>query len=94
MFIKSSASGPACERLGTAFRQSARGLAVLMLAGLLPACVGTLAKPLAGPDPADPGIRTPRVGYRSTVAPYVSQRPVEPGPWREQNERVAPAPRS
>jgi hypothetical protein len=25
---------------------------------------------------------------------YVSQRPVEPAPWRERNERVAPQPRS
>src|SRR5262245_43770638 len=50
--------------------------------------------PVAGPDPADPGARAPRVGYRPTIAPYSSQRPVEPAPWGEQNQRVVPQPNS
>jgi hypothetical protein len=50
--------------------------------------------PLAGADPADPGAKVVGVGYRSTIAPYTSLRPTAPGSWREQNERVAPAPKS
>jgi hypothetical protein len=50
--------------------------------------------PVAGPDPADPSARAPRVDYRSTTGAYKSQRPVEPAPWGEQNERVTPAPKS
>lgn len=48
----------------------------------------------AGPDPAVPSARVPAVGYGSTVGSYASQRPVAPGGWREQNERVAPQPKS
>jgi hypothetical protein len=61
----------------------------LTLGGCLPAAV-----PLAGADPADPGARVAGAGYRSTVAPYTSLRPTAPSPWREQNDRVAPAPKS
>jgi hypothetical protein len=50
--------------------------------------------PLAGADPADPGARVASAGYRSTIAPYRSLRPVAPSAWREQNDRVAPAPKS
>ena len=52
------------------------------------------AVPLAGADPADPNARVAGVGYRSTVAPYSSLRPTAPSSWREQNDRVAPAPKS
>ena len=67
------------------------GMAVtaVTLGGCLPKSV-----PLAGADPADPGARVAGVGYRSTVAPYTRLHPSAPGPWREQNERVAPAPKS
>jgi hypothetical protein len=47
-----------------------------------------------GPPPADPGARVPGVEYRSTIAPFVSRRPVGPGPWRQQNDRVAPEPKA
>ena len=63
---------------------------ILLLAG----CADAPPYPLAGPDPSDPGARTPRVGYRSTIGPYTSRRPVAPGPWQEQNQRVAPQPKS
>lgn len=49
---------------------------------------------LAGADPADPSVPVAAVGYRSTVAPYTSLRPTVPASWRQQNERVAPAPKS
>jgi hypothetical protein len=44
-------------------------------------------------DPADPSARVPATGYRSTLGSYTRLRPVEPLPWREQNERVTPRPR-
>ena len=79
------------ERLfGLRFRTLA-GLAVtaVTLAGCMPATV-----PLAGADPADPRAKVAGVGYRSTVAPYTGLRPTAPAPWRDQNDRVAPAPKS
>ena len=63
--------------------------ASMTLGGCMPTTV-----PLAGADPADPGARVAGVGYRSTVAPYSSLRPVAPSSWREQNDRVAPVPKS
>jgi hypothetical protein len=63
--------------------------AALTLGACMPATV-----PLAGADPADPGAKVAGVGYRSTVAPYTSLRPTAPSSWREQNDRVAPAPKS
>jgi len=68
----------------------ASALLPFVLTLLTHGCSG--APPLAGADPSDPGARAPPVGYRSTIAPYKSQRPVEPGPWGEQN--IAPQPKS
>jgi hypothetical protein len=67
---------------------------IAILSGLLTACADAPRAPVAGPDPADPGARSPRVDYRSTVGSYQSQRPVEPAPWGTQNERVTPAPKA
>lgn len=64
-------------------------VAAVTLGGCMPTTV-----PLIGADPADPGVKVAGVGYRSTVAPYTSLRPTAPTSWREQNERVAPAPKS
>ena len=64
----------------------------LVLASLLQACTGAPRSPTVGPDPSQPSARTRAVGYRSTTAPYVTRRPVDPAPWREQNERVGPPP--
>ena len=75
---------------GNRFRTIA-GTAATALA--LGGCVQT-AVPLAGADPTDPNARVAAVGYRSTVAPYTSLRPTAPSSWREQNDRVAPAPKS
>jgi len=63
--------------------------AALTLAACMPATV-----PLAGADPADPGAKVAGVGYRSTIEPYTSLRPTTPASWREQNDRVAPTPKS
>jgi hypothetical protein len=62
----------------------------LMTAG----CSAAPPSPVAGVDPANPQARVRPVAYRSVIGPYVSQRPVEPAPWTEQNERVAPQPQS
>jgi hypothetical protein len=78
--------GPASIRAGL----STLAAGCLLLAT---ACAAPPPAPWAGADPADPSVRVKPVGYRSTVAPYTPQRPVEPAPWREQNERVAPATR-
>jgi len=64
-----------------------------MLAGLLQGCSAMPASPWTGFDPSDASAPVPPASYRSTVASYASQGPVEPRPWREQNERVAPAPK-
>ena len=75
---------------GNRFRTLA-GIAVTAFA--LGGCMPT-AVPLASAHPADPGAKVAGVGYRSTIAPYTSLRPTAPSSWREQNDRVAPAPKS
>jgi hypothetical protein len=72
---------------------------VLPLAVVSPLCLLTAAcftappPPLAGADPADAGAPVRPAAYDSVLGRYTSRRPVDPGPWREQNERVAPTPR-
>jgi starvation-inducible outer membrane lipoprotein len=56
---------------------------------LLAACK-SYPQPLAGADPADPSAPVAPVRYQSSLGAYVSQRPVGPGDWREQNRRVTP----
>lgn len=65
-------------------------LAVAFVAVLAGACARAPVAPFAGADPSDPETLVPPTRYRSTVAPYTKQRPVDPGPWREQNERITP----
>jgi hypothetical protein len=67
---------------------AAFGAVALTLGGCLPTTV-----PLAGADPADPGVPVAGVGYRANVAPYSSRRPAAPAAWRDQNDRAAPAPK-
>lgn len=67
--------------------------ALIWLAMLLQGCTQPPALPLAGPDPANPSSQVASAGYASTVAPYHSRRPVEPTPWRQQNDQVAPSPK-
>ena len=65
------------------------GVAILGL--LTAACAATPERLHAGADPSDPEARVTPAGYRPALGGYVSQRPVEPAPWRQQNERVAPS---
>ncbi len=73
--------------------RTARLASALVLSCGLAGCLPVTA-PLSGSDPADPAAKVARTGYRPVVAPYASLRPTEPGPWLEQNRRVAPAPRT
>jgi hypothetical protein len=80
------------ERLTTLFlRRLGRIARISILAALAEGCAAPPPSPFAGRDPSDPSTHTAPVRYRSTVAPYVSRRPADPVPWREQNEGVAPS---
>jgi hypothetical protein len=67
--------------------------AVAAFALLAGACSSPQTLRSVGPDPSDSSVRVPVTAYRSTVRGYIRQRPVEPGSWQEQNERVTPAPK-
>ena len=41
-------------------------------------------------DPGDPNAPVAAITHRSTMDTYVRRRPVEPRPWAEQNQGVAP----
>ena len=69
--------------------RSLMGVAALCL--LTAACAAAPERLIVGADPSDPAAGVPAASYRLVLRGYVSQRPVEPVSWREQNERVAPA---
>lgn len=66
----------------------------IIVATAVVAAGGTPAFARMAGDPADPAARTAGVGYRSTVAPYTTQRPAVPAPWRARNDSVAPQPKT
>ena len=92
MFAHIQAKSAALVRWRTALfrKRPMLVIGIVALSLLTGACVTTPHKPFTGPDPSDPRVRVPNTKYRSTIGGYTSQRPVEPEPWREQNERVAP----
>lgn len=69
-------------------------VAVLLASGFAVVGCASPPQPLNGPDPSNPRALVSRVDYRATTASYVSQRPVAPAPWRQQNDRAAPQPKS
>lgn len=70
-------------------------LAVLALSLPISGCAaGSAERASEATDVADPTARVPATGYRSAFRGYESQRPVEPLPWRERNENVAPKPKT
>jgi hypothetical protein len=79
------------NRLPVAALQVRRVAFVALLCLPFAACMSVPERPLAGPDPSDPTVRVRATEYRPVLGSYAAQRPVEPAPWREQNERVAPA---
>jgi hypothetical protein len=74
-------------------RRLGRLATALALTATLAACGGGRPPPYAGPDPSDPVAPVRAVVAPSTIGPYTRQRPVEPAPWQQQNERIAPAPK-
>lgn len=66
---------------------------VILLGLLSAACSTAPARPVAEAGPANAEAPVPPVRHRSALATYISQRPVDPGTWREQNEQVAPKPK-
>ena len=82
-----------CTRaaVGRLIAPSVCGVAALA-ATALAGCSQTPQR-LAGPDPSDPRSPARTAVYRPVIEPYASQRPVEPAPWRDQNDRIAPAPK-
>lgn len=86
------AASAVCRRQDTKLLNRS-GRVVLLLSLLSVAGCAAPGRQFAGPDPADPSAPVAAVGYRSTLGSYRSQRPVEPGDWREINERVTPQPK-
>lgn len=66
-----------------------KSVLLVATAVVLSACSG-LPNIQAGADPADPHAPAPRSRYAPVTAGTVDYRPVEPKPWLQQNERVAP----
>jgi hypothetical protein len=76
------------------WRSASRVLAIIALAATASGCAAPAGAPLAGANPADPHASAPAVRYRSTIGPYLRERPAAPAPWLERNEQVAPRGRS
>jgi hypothetical protein len=57
---------------------------------LLTGCTAAPPLPVGGAHPAnyEAGVRP--AAYRSVIGPYATQRPRDPGGWRENNQLVAP----
>lgn len=70
---------------GAKSRLSVVASAILLL---LSACSSPL--PSSYVHSADSSLATPVVTHRSVVRGYISQRPVPPASWLEQNQDVAP----
>ncbi len=92
MAANDAAAFNAFTRTGSRRAVIRRTILIALVGPFLAGCSTTV--PLVGADPADPGVKVRRVGYRPTVAPYVSLRPTSPVGWREQNQRVAPTPKN
>jgi hypothetical protein len=68
-----------------------RAVAAAVLGALLAAC-SQAPQRFSAPDPSDPRAPVARTAYRPVLGSYDSQRPVDPLPWRDQNDRIAPKP--
>ncbi len=95
MFQHWQAHAASFERLRTTkyLHRLRKQASILFLAGVVQGCAATPMAPFAGLDPSDASARIPAVSYHSTIGSFASQRPVEPAPWTEVNEPVAPAPK-
>lgn len=79
-----------CKR--TIIKRIADLAALFVTVVLLQGCVTPSDTRLAVADPSDAAARVPGTNYRAVTRGYQSRRPVEPAPWRERNDSVAPAP--
>jgi hypothetical protein len=79
--------------LHKAFRGFVTAVALVGIQSLS-GCAGADRELVVGPAASDPSSPVARVSYRSTTSSYLRQRPVAPTPWRGQNERVMPSPKS
>lgn len=71
-------------------RRTGAPMRVVALCLIAAACSPSPERLAAGVAAADPAAHVPANSYRPVFSGYTSQRPVEPAPWREQNDRVAP----
>jgi hypothetical protein len=85
--------GKFVKRTGLGACAIARVSVLLTLVLAVGACTTAPRLHAFADSPADPSARVPATGYRSVLGSYTSLRPVEPLPWREQNERVTPRPK-
>lgn len=60
---------------------------------LIQGCAQSSPRPLGDAEVSDPDARVPSATYRPVLGAYSSQRPVDPLPWTERNQRVTPAPK-
>jgi type IV pilus biogenesis protein CpaD/CtpE len=66
-------------------------IALLVITAIaLAACASPPPVVQTGPDPADPAAPVAHTRYTPVTAGTTDYRPVEPGSWRDMNERVAP----
>jgi hypothetical protein len=89
MFAHPNAGSPRKLARGSV-RQSVRAALPFALLLLAAGCAAAPPAPVDARDPSNPGASSAPVSYRGVVGPYQRQRPTDPAPWREQNERVAP----
>jgi multidrug efflux pump subunit AcrA (membrane-fusion protein) len=81
-----------CVRLSAEISVGGAKSRILILAAVIALAVSACTSPLPSNyvRSADPSAATPAVVNSSVVRGYISQRPVEPGSWLEQNQNVAP----
>jgi multidrug efflux pump subunit AcrA (membrane-fusion protein) len=81
-----------CARFSAAKSAAGAKSRISILAAAIALAVSACTSPLPSNyvRSADPSAATPAVVNSSVVRGYISQRPVEPGSWLEQNQNVTP----
>ena len=80
-----------CAVVRRAVRTFRCGTLVAGLAFVASTCAPVPPPPVAGPDPADPGVPVSPAAYRSPIPASGPRRPVEPSGEHGEGERGAPA---
>jgi len=65
--------------------------AIGVLVGFLAGCAPL--PPAASSEASNPHAAVSAVPYKSVIGSYTSRRPVDPTPWRDQNEGMDPTPK-